>query len=182
MRNLNQHFNRIYNQLKSYADKQSKGNINSDDLINDLYVFLVDNPDKVNPEDILNFGRSFIYHQIRYSNKDGRHKYSTNFFVDIELFYNSNRFAEEEPEEEEMSEVDLLRLEAIKRAVENMDAEMRKMYHYYYECNYTINNEIALILGKSVAYTHVRVKRMREFIFTYINNNYQTRIPCQTTK
>ena len=181
MKNLNLHFNRIHSQLESYANRQVKNNINSHDLINDLYLFLVDNPDKVKPEDILNFGRSFIYHQIRYSQKDGRHKYSTNFFVDIDLFYNNDNFVIPE-EEDELSEMELDRLNTIKKAVENMDSEMRKMYHYYYECNYTINNEIALILGKSVAYTHVRVKRMREFIFTYINNTYQIKIPCQTTK
>lgn len=169
----------IYAELKEFADSFPKRNFESDDIINDLFIHLHDNPEKAKV-DLLGFSKAFIYHQIKFAHKDEKHKYNNLRFVGDDVIHNYSNT--EEVVEEKLTEHQEEQLLIIKKAKESMDADMLLMYHYYYECNYTINREIADIIGRSVGDAHSRVDRMRKHIESYKNNNYQTRIPCEVIK
>ena len=177
MKNLSELFSKIYPKLKEYADKLPKTNVQSDDLLSDLYIHLSKlEDDKIDEGNLLPFCIGFLYNSNLNTKRDLRNKYNNNIFSNID-----DRFdlSIKEEEEEGLTSEQQDKLDIIKQAYDNMDSDMRLMYHYYYECNYTINREIADILGRSVGDIQKRVKRMKNFILSYKNKTYQTRIPCE---
>ena len=60
-------FESIYNDLIKYADKQYKRNVDSVDIVNDLYIYLNKNPAKADSSTLSAFCYSYIYNQSRYT-------------------------------------------------------------------------------------------------------------------
>ncbi len=182
MKNLSKTFTKIYPKLKEYSDKLPKRNVQSDDLLSDLYIHLskLEDNSKITEENLMSFCIGFLYNSNLNTKRDLRNKYNNNIFSNIDDRFDLGCSFDED--EEELSPELKKQQKALKMAYRDMDADMRLMYHYYFECNYTINREIADILGRSVGDIQKRVKRMIDFIHSYYNNTYQTRILCEEKK
>jgi hypothetical protein len=83
---LKTQFTKIYNDLIKYADKQYKRNVNSVDIVNDLYLYLNNNPAKVDSKTLSAFCYSYIYNQCSWTYKDKNNKYSNAKNTSIEEF------------------------------------------------------------------------------------------------
>ena len=140
---LKTQFTKIYNDLIKYADKQYKRNVNSVDIVNDLYLYLNNNPAKVDSKTLSAFCYSYIYNQCSWTYKDKNNKYSNAKNTSIEEFYYLEDVVEEEAE---LSPEASTKIKAIEKAKLNMHSRLLNIYKLYYEQNYTYT-EIVEITG-----------------------------------
>jgi len=169
---LKTQFLNIYNDLIKYADKQYKRNVHSIDIVNDLYIYLMKNPNKADSNTLSAFCHSFIYNQCSYTYRDKNNKYSNAKSTSIESFYYLEDNIEEE---EELSPEALKKISKVDEAKSNMNSRMLKVYQLYYEQNYTYT-EIVEMTGISLGDVYNRIEEIKEFINTYVEDRQQLRI------
>ena len=169
---LKTQFTKIYNDLIKYADKQYKRNVNSVDIVNDLYLYLNNNPAKVDSKTLSAFCYSYIYNQCSWTYKDKNNKYSNAKNTSIEEFYYLEDVVEEEAE---LSPEAYTKIKAIIKAKLNMHSRLLNIYKLYYEQNYTYT-EIVEITGVSLGDVYNRIEEIKEFINTYVEGREQLRI------
>tara|TARA_R110002050_G_scaffold45479_2_gene107658 strand:+ start:358 stop:882 length:525 start_codon:yes stop_codon:yes gene_type:complete len=170
--NIKKQFESIYNDLVKYADKQYKRNVDSIDLVNDLYIYLNNNPSKADSSTLLAFCYSYIYNQSRYTVIDKKNRYSNANTTSIESFY----YLEDEVEEvAELSTKACMKLSKVAEAKCNMNSRMLKVYELYYEQNYRYT-EIVEMTGISLGDVYNRIEEIKEFINTYVEDRQQLRI------
>jgi len=165
-------FASIYNDLIKYANKQFKRNVDSVDIVNDLYIYLMKNPTKVDDVKLSAFCYSWIYNQCSYTYRDKRNRYSNANTTSIESFH----YLEDEVEESnELTLCEQYKLHKVKEAKSNMSSRLLIVYELYYEQNYTYT-EIVEMTGISLGDVYNRIEEIKEFINTYIENRQQLRI------
>ena len=169
---LKTQFTKIYNDLIKYADKQYKRNVNSVDIVNDLYLYLNNNPAKVDSKTLSAFCYSYIYNQCSWTYKDKNNKYSNAKNTSIEEFYYLEDVVEEESE---LSPEASTKIKAIEKAKLNMHSRLLNIYKLYYEQNYTYT-EIVEITGASLGDVYNRIEEIKEFINSYVEGREQLRI------
>ena len=169
---IQKQFTTIYNDLIKYADKQFKRNVDSVDIVNDLYLYLMKNPTKVDSDKLSAFCYSYIYNQCSYTYRDKRNRYSNANTTSIESFH----YLEDVPDESnELKLCDEYKLAKVNKAKSNMNSRILNVYELYYEQNYTYT-EIVEITGISLGDVYNRIEEIKEFINTYVENREQLRI------
>ena len=83
-------------ELRKYADRLHKRNVSTDDLISDLYIYLNDNPNKVNKNDLKSFCKAFLYNSNYYAQVDIKNKYNNSRFKDVNEVHGLSHPPEEE--------------------------------------------------------------------------------------
>jgi len=165
-------FTTIYNDLIKYANKQFKRNVDSVDIVNDLYLYLMKNPAKVDSIKLSAFCYSYIYNQCSYTYRDKRNRYSNANTTSIESFH----YLEDVIDEVDvLSPSDAFKLSKVKTAKDNMNSRLLKVYELYYEQNYTYT-EIVEMTGISLGDVYNRIEEIKEFINSYVEDRQQLRI------
>ena len=165
-------FESIYNDLIKYADKQYKRNVDSVDIVNDLYIYLNNNPAKADSSTLSAFCYSYIYNQSRYTLIDKKNRYSNANTTSIDEFFYLEDKVEDESEQCPKAS---LKLSKIAEAKSNMNSRLHKVYELYYEQNYRYT-EIVEITGISLGDVYNRIEEIKEFINTYVEDRQQLRI------
>lgn len=167
-----QQFTTIYYDLIKYANKQFKRNVDSVDIVNDLYLYLNKNPNKVDSSKLSAFCYSYIYNQCSYTYRDKRNRYSNANTTSVEALH----YLEDEVyEEEDLAPADALKLAKVNEAKNNMNSRLLTVYELYYEQNYTYV-EIVDMTGISLGDVYNRINEIELFINSYVENRQQLRI------
>ena len=165
-------FTSIYYDLIKYADKQFKRNVDSVDIVNDLYLYLMKNPNKVDSSKLSAFCYSYIYNQCSYTYRDKRNRYSNANTTSVEGLH----YLEDVTDEvDDLNVRDYFKLNKVNISVSNMHGRLLKIYNLYYEQNYTYT-EIVEMTGISLGDVYNRVEEIKEFINSYVEGRQQLRI------
>jgi len=165
-------FTSIYNDLIKYANKQFKRNVDSVDIVNDLYIYLINNPAKVDNVKLSAFCYSWIYNQCSYTYRDKRNRYSNANTTSIESFHYLEDVIDEV---DDLNVRDYFKLNKVNISVSNMHGRLHKVYELYYEQNYTYT-EIVEMTGISLGDVYNRIEEIKEFINSYVEGRQQLRI------
>ncbi len=159
---LSKEFAKIYPQLKDFADKIYKQNFTTDDILADLYIYLVKNESKIDINKLKAFCDKWIWNTCYFNKIDKTKKYNNSNEVTFEDYY-YDVLIQNDNENDDQDKILYEKLIIISKKLKTKNPKLYRYFEMYYLNDYTIK-EISQYKGVSIGIVHYYIKEILNFI------------------